>query len=85
MEGAALKSEREYDMAIAQAWNGARFNALAQVGKLKGLSTYLGKKASGKRNAAADAAAFFHAMKSAGLPITITRVERKSKEPGHGR
>lgn len=81
MEGARLKSEREYDMAIAQSWNGARFNALAQVGKLKGLANYVGK-ATAKKSSVAGATAFFHAMKSAGLPITITRVER---EPEHGR
>ena len=81
MEGAALKSEREYDMVIAAQWHGARFNALAQNGKLKSLSNYIGKRASGKTSQAAAAASFFHAMKSAGFPVEITRVER---EPSNG-
>lgn len=81
MEGAALKSERAYDLSIAEAWHGARFNALAQNNKLRGLSSYLTKRNAGGKSSAASAIAFFHAMKAAGLPVTITRVERK----GHGR
>lgn len=77
MEGAQLKSEREYDLSIAQAWHAARFGALAQNGKLKGLSNYISKQSSGKQSSMAGAIAFFHAMKAAGLPVTITRVERK--------
>lgn len=77
MQGAQLKFEREYDLSIAHAWHAAKFNALAQVGKLKSLSNYTGKRASGKKSTAAQAVAFFHAMKAAGLPVTITRVERK--------
>lgn len=78
MEGAALKSEREYDLAIAQVWHAARFNALAQVGKLKSLSNYIGKKASGKKSTLASAIAFFHNMKAAGFPVEITRTPRES-------
>lgn len=76
MEGAALKAEREYDLAIAQVWHGARFNALAQVGKLRGLSNYIGKRATGKKSTLASAVSFFHSMRAAGFPVTITRVER---------
>lgn len=77
MEGAQLKLEREYDLAIAQAWHMAEFNARKKVNKLRGLSEYIGKRAGGKKSSAAQAIAFFHAMKAAGLPVTITRVERK--------
>ena len=77
MEGSALQQEREYDLSIAQAWHAARFNALAQSGKLKGLSTYIGKKASAKKSPLASAISFFHSMKSAGFPVTITRTPRE--------
>lgn len=80
-----LKSEREYDLSIARAWHGGQFSAMAQAGKLKGLSTYIGNRASGgKKSAPAAAIAFFHAMKAAGLPVEITKVERKSREPRRG-
>lgn len=85
MDGAALKVEQEYDLSISQAWHGARFNALAQAGKLRGLSSYLGKRHAGKKSAAASAIAFFHAMKAAGVPVTISRVPRAStQEPADG-
>lgn len=77
MDAAALSTEREYDLSIAHAWHAAKFNALAQAGKLRALSNYISKKSMGKKSAAAEAVAFFHAMKAAGLPVTITRVERK--------
>jgi hypothetical protein len=82
MEGAVLKSQREYDMAVAHAWHGAMFGALAQSGKLKGLSSYIGNRAGGKKSTAAAAVMFFQALKAAGLPVTITKVERK--EPSRG-
>lgn len=83
MEGAALRQEREYDLSIAQQWHGAKFNALAQVGKLKSLSNYIGKRATGgKKSTLASAIAFFHSMKAAGFPVEISRVER---EPTDGR
>lgn len=75
-----MRADREYDLAIAQAHHAARFNALAQVGKLKGLSNYIGKRASGKKSALASAISFFHSMKAAGFPVTITRVERGSQK-----
>lgn len=81
MQGAVLRQEREYDLVIAQGWHAARFNALAQTGKLRGLATYIGKRASGKRSQAADALAFFHSMKAKGFPVEITRVPR---EPSDG-
>lgn len=78
MEGAALRSAQEYELSIAQAWHAARFNALAQVGKLKGLKTYLAKSATtGKRSIAAEAVNFFQQMKAQGFPVTITRSARK--------
>lgn len=81
MQGATLKAEREYDLLISQAWHEAKFNALAQVGKLKGLKSYIGKKAvGGKRSKAADAVAFFHALKAAGVAVSITRSARKPAE-----
>lgn len=73
MAGAALRQERDYDLAIAQAYHMAKFNALQKAGKLKGLSHYIGKKAS-KKSQAADALAFFHRMKASGAPVEITRV-----------
>lgn len=87
MEGAKLKAEREYDRTISLAWNTAQFALKGYSGQLKGksLSDYLISQDKPKRSSAASAIAFFHAMKAAGLPITITKVERKSKEPGHGR
>lgn len=75
MEGAALRQQRDYDAMIAQAWNGAKFNALAQVGKLKSLSTYTSE--TNKPSAHAGAVAFFHQMKAAGFPVTITRSVRR--------
>lgn len=80
MEGAQLKAEREYDMAIAHQWHGARFNALAQVGKLKPLSNYIAQRSTGKKAKHAQAVAFFHAMRAAGLPVEITRVPRKADD-----
>lgn len=80
MEGAQLKAEREYDMAIAQQWHGARFNALAQVGKLRNLSNYLTKRTAGKKSALASAISFFHSMKAAGFPVEITRVPREHSD-----
>lgn len=84
MEGAALRQEREYDIAISQAWHTAIFALNGYAGKLKGksLSDYLiGKgKVQTKRSTVADAIAYFHSMKAAGLPVTITRTERKRAE-----
>jgi hypothetical protein len=73
MEGSALRQEREYDLAIAQAYHGAKFGALAQAGKLKALSNYIGKKGSGKSPLAA-ALNFMHNMKASGVPVEISRV-----------
>lgn len=75
MEGAALRIEREYDLALAQAWHGAKFNGLAQAGKLRRLSQYVGRKSS-KPSPASSALAFFHRMKAAGFPVEIRRTER---------
>lgn len=81
MEAAALKREREHDLAISQAWHTAIFALNGYAGKLKNksLSDYLisKDKAQPKRSTVADAVAYFHSMKAAGLPVTITRVERK--------
>lgn len=79
MEGAALRREREVDLMIAHAWHAATFGGLAQVGKLKGLSTYTGKKKPGSsiRNHASEAAAFFHALKASGADIDIKLVPRE--------
>lgn len=79
MEGATLKFERGYDLAVAQVWHGARFNALAQVGKLRGLKSYLSKATSTAKSAAAQALGFFHALRARGIPIKIERVERKPR------
>lgn len=76
MEGAALAAERKFDFAIAEAWHAAKFGVMAENGKLRGLSTYIGKK-KGKRSLAADAAAFFHRMKAAGMDVDIKKVVRK--------
>lgn len=81
LEGAQLRLEREYDLDISHAWHSAKYNALAQVGKLKGLKSYLGKVASGVRSTASDALAFFHSLRARGIPVKIERVERKPKEP----
>lgn len=82
MEAAALRREREYDLAMTQAWNTAIFALNGYGGKLKGksLSDYLIGKPEKKRSTLSDAVAFFHSMKSAGLPVTITRTERKPAE-----
>jgi hypothetical protein len=75
MEGSALRQEREYDLAIAQAYHTAKFGNLAQAGKLKGLSAYQSKKkGEGKRSAWAGALSFFHNAKASGVPVEITRV-----------
>lgn len=85
MEGAALRQEREYNQVISQAWHTAVFVLQGYSGKLKGksLSDYLAGQNKPKPSKAAQAIAFFHAMKAAGLPVTITRKPRK--EPEHGR
>lgn len=78
MEGAAVRQEREHDRAISQAWHTAIFALNGYAGKLKNksLSDYLIAKEKPKRSSAAAALAFFHAMKSSGFPVTITRVPR---------
>jgi hypothetical protein len=80
MEGAQLRLEREYDLDVSHAWHSAKFGALAQNGKLKGLKSYLGKANSGKRSVAADALNFFHHMKSRGFPVRIYRTPRESPQ-----
>lgn len=82
MEGAALKQEREYDLAITQAWNTAIFALNGYGGKLKNksLSDYLIGKEKPKRSTVASAVAFFHSMRSAGFPVEITRLEKKPAE-----
>lgn len=71
-----MAAERRYDLAIAEAWHAAKFNGLGQNGKLRGLSSYLGKKPSGKTGAA-QAIAFFHSLKAKGIPVEIRRTPRK--------
>lgn len=85
MEGAGLSQERAYDRSIAEAWHGARFNALVQNGKLRDLASYLTKRNAGGKSSSANAIAFFHAMKEAGLPVTITKVPRKEPASGGNR
>lgn len=82
MEGAALRQEREHDREMTQAWNTAMFAINGYGGKLKGkaLSDYLIGKDKPKRSSTASAIAFFHSMKAAGLPVTITRAERAPKQ-----
>lgn len=76
MEGAALRATREYDLAIAAAWHGARFTAMTQTKKgLPGLSNFLAKKPEPKTGAA-HAIAFFHSLKARGVDVKIERVER---------
>lgn len=84
MEGAALRQEREYNLAISQAWHTAIFALNGYAGKLKGksLSDYQVGKERPKQSSTARAIAFFHAMKSAGFPVTITRVPRKELKHG---
>lgn len=76
MEGAALAAERAYDLSVAQAWHAAKFATLSDAGKLKGLSSYLGKRRG--KNPLSAALAFFHQMKASGFPVKITRVDRSS-------
>lgn len=82
MEGAALRQEREYDLAITQAWNTAMFAINGYGGKLKDktLADYLINKPPKKQSSSAAAVAFFHSMKSAGFDVKIERVERKPSE-----
>lgn len=74
MDGAALRQERAYDLAIAQAWHTAMFGLQGYAGKLKGkkLSDYLTKR-DRKQSIHAQAIAFFHRLQAEGLPVTITR------------
>lgn len=80
MEGAALKAEREHDLAISQAWHTAIFALNGYGGKLNGksLSDYIGRKEAAKPSPLAGAVAFFGYMKAAGMPIEVTRTERAS-------
>lgn len=84
MEGAQLRLEREYDLSISHAWHSAKFNLLAQAGKLGGLAKYIQKKAASAKSIAASAVSFFHDLKARGFPVEIERVERKPKEPVDG-
>jgi hypothetical protein len=80
MEAAALAAKREYDLAITQAWHTAIFALNGYAGKLKGktLANFLsGGERVRKQSNAAHAVAFFHRMKSAGMPVSISRVLRK--------
>jgi uncharacterized protein (UPF0335 family) len=67
---------------LAAAHQGAQFNALASVGKLKKLSSYISKVSAGKRSRSADAVAFFQTMQAQGFDVKIERIER---EPSDGR
>jgi hypothetical protein len=69
-------------MLLAAAHQGAQFNALASVGKLKRLSNYVSKASSGRRSKSADAVAFFQTMQAQGFDVKIERIER---EPSDGR
>jgi hypothetical protein len=75
MQGAALRTERAHNLAMTQAWNTAMFALNGYGGKLKDktLSDYLiGEKP--RQPKAAQALAFFHRLKAAGLPVEIKRV-----------
>lgn len=75
MEAAALRREREYDLAIAQAWHTAIFALNGYAGKLKGksLSDFLIGQDKPQVSKAAQAVAFFHSLKARGFPVEITR------------
>jgi hypothetical protein len=75
MEAAALRREREYDLAIAQAWHTAIFALNGYSGKLKNksLADFLISKDRPKPSKAAQAVAFFHSLKARGIPVEITR------------
>lgn len=76
MKGAADASLERYELATYEAYQAAKFNALAQTGKLKALSTYMPKKGSTKKSQAMQAVAFFHRMQAAGIAVKITRTPR---------
>jgi hypothetical protein len=76
MEGAALAERKRLDLAIVTAWHTAMFGLNGYGGKLKGkkLSDFL---ISGNEDQPvskhAQAIAFFHRLKSRGVPVEITR------------
>lgn len=75
MEGAALRQEREYDLAITTAWHTAIFALNGYGGKLKNksLADYLISQEKPQANSTAKAIAFFHSLKARGYPVDITR------------
>lgn len=75
MDGAKLRREREYDLAIAQAWHTAIFALNGYSGKLKGkkLSDYLIAGQSVKYSSHAQGIAYFHRLKARGIAVEITR------------
>lgn len=79
MEGARLKAERAHDLVMMGAWHTAIFGLNGYSGGLKGksLSDYLISGSKPQHSKAAQALAFFQEMKARGLPVSITRVERK--------
>lgn len=79
MEAAALRDERLIDRATTQAWQTATFALSGYSGGLKNktLADYLiSEKRKPKRSTTAKAVAFFHAMKAAGYPVKIERLDR---------
>jgi hypothetical protein len=75
MQGAALREERAHNLAMTQAWNTAMIALNGYAGKLKNktVADYLiGEKP--QQSKAAQALAFFHRLKAAGLPVEIKRV-----------
>lgn len=78
MEGMVRAARREADLAIVTAWHTARFalNGYADKGRLAGrhtLSDLLSSAQAEPRSKAAEAIAFFHAMKQRGYQVEITR------------
>jgi hypothetical protein len=72
MEGAAICSERQHDLAMMVAWHAGGFvNGGMKNRKLTDFQ--IGHRKS-ERSVAADAVAFFRSMKEAGFPVEIKRV-----------
>jgi hypothetical protein len=76
MEGAVLRRQREFDLAVFVSWHTAVFALNGYAGKLKDkrLSDFLSSRDPQPQSNAAQAVSFFHRMKAAGLPVTIERV-----------
>jgi len=80
MRGALKREQMRADADLSLAYTTAAFNAAARAGKLKSLSHYRNKtKPQGVRQTPQEMLEALKAFKARGVPMKITRFERKPK------